>query len=457
MSLQTPPNTIDGCESIPLCETRVGSQSAVSALFSWPKRILGPAPNLRELNFICWGLFLVGLVVPLCVVAISQKQAPDADFVYFYAMGRILNDHPAQALYDYDLEKRVCTEIHPLKDGQYGPIPYPPFVGILFRPFALLPFLAAYASWLAISLALYLAGLALVSARFFPEDPLRRSLIFCFALSCYPFVIDTMVNGQLSALGFFALALVLRAEEAGRPALTGLALSACLYKPTLLVLFLPMLLVRRRFKSLLGFALGGLILGLCTTVIEGTRVWSGYFELLLHFGRAAVGVQTHSFLRLRKYVDLTSFSSIAPGGRSWLGLILIYGYAGWAAVSLFICWWKSAAAGKRVSALFWATTITWTLLINAYVPRHDSILAVLSIVVTAGLLRYYPSQFIMRGFMPLVFLTLTFSWITDDLAATAGIQIITLLFAGLGTLQLAMLRKAVTREGPEATGESSDS
>lgn len=403
--------------------------------------LLGPAMNLKELNLFCWGLFLVGLVLPLVIVANNQKRAPDADFVYFYAMGRILNDYPSERLYDYELQQKICTGIHPLITGKYGPNPYPPFVGTLFRPFARLPYTVAYALWLSVSLALYLAGLAMVSARYFPGDAPRRSLIFCFALSFYPFVIDAFVNGQLSTIGFFFLALTIREEDLGRPVLSGLALSACLYKPTLLVLILPMLLVTRRFRTLLGFACGAIALTLVATAAEGSRVWSGYLDLVLHYGQSAAGVYTHSFLRLRKYVDLTSFSSSVPGGRSWPGLIVIFGYAAWAAFSLFRAAWKSAGAGRPERSLMWAATLTWTLLLNVYVPRHDSVIVVLSLIVTAAVLRDLPDRSLSRLFTPLWVTILLLSWITDNVAAATGIQIVTVLFAGLGMLQLAALRR----------------
>jgi hypothetical protein len=420
-------------ENSPVDAGRVNAHSRAS-------RMLGPALSLKELNFICWGLFLAALTLPLGFVMSTQKQTPDADFVYFYAMGRLLNEYPAERVYDYALQQKVCTEIHPLQTGKYGPIPYPPFVGTFFRPFARIPYRAAYAVWLCISLLLYLAGLAIISRRYFRDDPLRRSLIFCFALSFYPFTIDTFINGQLSAIGFFALALAIREDDRDRLLRSGLALSVCLYKPTLLVLLLPMLLVTKRFKTLLGFGAGAAALALFTTAAEGTRIWAGYATLLLNFGQAATGVHMQSFLRLRKYVDLTSLSSMAPGGRSWLGLAIVYGFSSWAALFLFWLWWKSARTGRPARGLVWATTITWTLLLNAYVPRHDSILCVLALVITAGVLKDSPARTLYGWFTVLWLLILASSWITDEFAAAHGIQIITPMFAALGTLQFSAWR-----------------
>ena len=419
----------------------------LSLLPRWPKRIVGPVPTLKELNVLCWGLFLAVLVLPLFVVWQGHRQseqplveALNADFVYFYGSGRILNEYPAEKLYDYELEKRIWTEIHILKIGTYGPFPYPPFVAILFRPFARLPYSTAYLLWASITLVLYTGGLAVISSRFFPHDPLRQSLIFCFALAFFPFTIETMINGHVSAIGFFALALVLREEDMGRSFLSGLALSACLYKPTLMVLFLPMLFVTRRFKTLLGFGIGAAALLLFTTAVEGTRVWSGYLDLLLNFGRSAAGVTPSSFRWLLKYVDLNAFSALLPGGRSWLGLSMLFGYACWAALSLVRVWWKSVGAGKPVSTLVWATTVTWTLLLNVYSPIYEAIFVVLGIVVTAAVLKNLPQVPLHRWFTPLWLLIFASSWITEELAQAWRFQVLTVSLAAFGMLQFAVVR-----------------
>ncbi len=407
------------------------------ALSRWPERVLGPALTLKEINLICWGCFLAFLVLPLSIVVAGRQEMPDADFVNFYAMGRILNEHPPEKLYDPELQTRIRNEVHPLRTGAYAAVPYPPFVGMLFRPLARMPYRAAYALWLSITMVLYLAGLAILSARFFRHEPLRQSLMVCFALGFYPFLIETLINGQVAAIGFLALALALREEDSGHPFLSGLALSACLYKPTLLVLLLPMLLVTKRFRTLAGFAAGAVALTLFTVAVGGSRVWTGYVALLRRFGEASVGVHARSFLHLQKYVDLSTFSALIPGGRSRLGLVLFAACACAAGFSLVRLWWKSAGAGRDTDALVWAATVTWTLLLNVYVPLYNVILVVLSVAVTAGTWKGHPPIGLRRWFTFLWVLIFLCSWVTVRVAETTGFQIMTVLLAALGTLQLA--------------------
>jgi hypothetical protein len=405
----------------------------------WPGRILGPVPGLKEINLICWGLFLFGLVLPIAIITGTHRQAaPEPDFVYFYSLGRILNEHPPEQLYNYELQKRICADIQPLKSGMYGPNPYPPFLAILFRPFARLPFVTAYRLWMLISLLLYLTGLAIISVRCFPGEPLKQSLIFCFALSFYPFVMATMFNGHLSAIGFLALAMVFREDDSGRLFLSGLALSACLYKPTLLLLLLPMLLTTRRYKALLGFAAGALTLVAFTIAIEGIGVWSGYLDLILYFRHVSTEVNTPFILRFWKYVDIKTFSILFPGGRSRPGLAILLGFVGWAAFSLFRLWRRSVGKDRASTTLLWATTLTWTILLNIYYPMHDCIVVVLSIAATTAVLK---DTGFSRPLAVLWLLICASSWITERVAEATGVQIITLLFSALGILQLIASRK----------------
>jgi Glycosyltransferase family 87 len=247
-------------------------------------------------------------------------------------------------------------------------------------------------------------------------------------------------------VGFFALALAIREDDRGHEFWSGLALCLCLYKPTLLVLALPMLALTRRVKALLGFAIGLAALVLTTTAFEGFTVWPHFVAALHSFGNSSIGIESHSFLPLAKYVDLTSFSSAIPGGRSWLGLVF-FCVVGLSAITFLLrFWWKSAAATEPgIKTLVWATTLTWTLLINVYVPIYDSILIVLSVLLTAAFLPKIRVRFIHWSFTVNWILILVCSWISVPVSRATGVQILTLLFTAFGFLQFAMLGKITHR------------
>jgi hypothetical protein len=396
--------------------------------------------TLKDLNILCWLFFVGFLLIPIALIVHRNVQngsflekTPERDFIYFYSMGRLLNDHPPSELYNYELQKHVATEVHALTNREYGPNPYPPFVGVLFRPFANLSFFKAYALWLVISFCLYITGLALAGRCFFPGDAIRQSLTFCFALAYLPFL-WIMIGGQLPAIGFIGLAIAFFTEYRGRPVLSGLGFSLCLYKPTLLLLILPMLLLSRRHRHLMGLAIGAISLGLFTTAMEGIQIWSGYVHLLFTFGSAAL--RTHGYRELKYYMDLASFSSLLPGGRSLPGAGILMASACCAVFALGRAWVRYGRSGNSVTTLVWAATITWTLVLNTYVPIYDSILAVISTIATIAVLKSCPDTPLRRLFNVLWPLTVGASWITVAMAQSSGFQILTVLFALLGTVQL---------------------
>src|SRR5579863_192628 len=176
-------------------------------MLRWRSRFELTRGDLRDLNIIGWAVFL-GLVLLVGQRAFQKNQ--ERDFVYFYSIGLILNSYPPSDLYDYRLQKEIFTRVQPLgRKGAYGPSPYPPYVAMFFRPLARWEFMNACRIWTSITLALYLAGLSLLIFRFFPGDRLKQSSLFCFALCFWPFMGRTLLNGQIAAVGFFAMALAL--------------------------------------------------------------------------------------------------------------------------------------------------------------------------------------------------------------------------------------------------------
>jgi hypothetical protein len=400
---------------------------------------------VRDLSFMCWALLLLLFVLPFSAIIVRSHRPPDGDFAGFFSFGSILNHHPMADLYNYPLLLEICNQVHP-RSLAYGPLPYPPFVGLFFQPFTLLPYWAAYLAWVLISFALYAAGLHMIISRFFPLSFHARSLLYCLAFGFAPFLIDTAANGQLAAVGFFALALAIREDDTGRFFVSGLALSLCTYKPTLLLLILPMLVIQRKFRTILGFLAGSLALITVTTIAGGLSIWPVFLRAMLGFSQWSSGPHAAEGRPLAKYIDLSACSSLIPGGHSIPALIVLAIVAIAALGSLAFFGWRSPRLGKPFNTLLWAAALTWTLLLNLYVPIYDSILAVISVILTAAVLRQIratgkPASRINRVFTALWIAIFISSWCTVALATYTSIQLITLLLIALGALQLVTLHK----------------
>jgi hypothetical protein len=424
--------------------------------FRWPSRVLGPAPGLKEMNLASWGLFAGLLVTRFCFplwvqfrTGVGTLHLRPADFIYFYGIGRIANRYPLTRLYDYSLQLKTFNQIFPLHEGAYGPSPYPPFVALFFSLFARLPFVPAFFLWAGVSLALYMAGIAAAVKGIFPGEGLKASLLFCFALAFSPFLYSTLTNGQIGTVAVFSLGLAILQERRCRPFASGMALSILAYKPTLLLLLIPMLLLTRRFRTLYGFMTGVALLILAVTACAGLQIWPAYAHFLGFFGRVA-GLGGQPVLWLWKYVDFSSFFQTLCG-RSKTELALLIAVTSAIAAWLAVWLWKSVGSGRPAQSLAWAATLTWTLLLNVYVPVYDSVLAVMAVVLTLGALHELGWRVAAGWTAFLSVLVCAASWQTDAIGESYGIQLLTIFFAVLGLGQLYLLRRAMGRGMPQQT------
>lgn len=378
--------------------------------------------QLRDVTMLCW-VICAFLVTPLLVI--SQRQADlRTDFVYFYSLGRIANEHPPDQLYDGQIQRNTFQEVLPLPASSgtvYAPSPYPPFLALLFRPFAHLSFGMAQRVWQLCTLALFFSGLSLLGARFYPKRPQAQWLICAAALSFYPFIAETFVNAQAAGIAFLAFSLAICELKARRPFSAGLALSLSLYKPPLLMLFIPMLFVRKQWEVLFGFLSGSAFLIGLSTAVMGVRIWPAYVRLLLSLG------PIYNQLNFSMYVDVPAFSTMIFSNHPWIKLGVLASSFGLAGCFLLRAWRSS----KETLAV-WAATITWTLVLNIYVPIYDTIILIPGMIATAsvfsGRARHY---FVVIGLC--IFAS---TWATQAVARATGIQILTCALLLLGSLQL---------------------
>jgi hypothetical protein len=402
-------------------------------------------PGLKEINLACWcmagAIFLTRFCLPVWLQAkagtISIPLQPN-DFVYFYGIGHIVKDYPAASLYDYSLQQQTFNSIYSAPNYVYGPSPYPPFVGLFFSLFARVSFPLAFFLWTACSVILYVVGITAAAKGVFVKDRIKASLILCFALAFYPFFWGIFVNGQLSAIAVGAVGLALYQERHSRFFLSGLALSALAYKPTLLLLVVPMLFLSRRFRTLAGFAAGVAALAAVSTWFGGFQIWTIYSRFLAMFGKVA-GLNGQRTVQLWKFIDLGSCLQAVDGGHSGLGLAVLVPVAGVVAGVLAVLLWKSARGGSPAQSLAWAATLTWTLLLNVYVPMYDSVLVAIAVVLTLGAVDELRWSTAMRCMALLSVLIFAVSWVTYPIAMKHGIQLLSIALAMLGSAQLYLL------------------
>jgi hypothetical protein len=302
---------------------------------------------------------LVGLAA-----ATGSTLASNADFTAFYSAGRLFNESP-DLLYDVAAQQREVIEVEPkFPTNAYLPFVNPPFVIAIFGPLAHLPYLWAYLLWCFVTSILYFGGLRLLLTAT-PHIADAKSL-YLLAFGFIPFHFNTLLNGQLSAIGFFFVALAIVLERQGKLFLSGLALVGLLYKLPLLLLILPMIVITRRFRTLAGFVVGAMGLVLASLTFLRPHLWVDYVRITRWFAHNKTTY--NDVFETASYVDMETFFHrlIAKGNIRFFVTTLT---AFVLAVLVIIAWRRAGRA-----SLAWAISITWGLVLNVYVPIHDTIL-----------------------------------------------------------------------------------
>ena len=357
------------------------------------------------------------------------------DFPQFYVAASILQEPGPSALYDFELQERLFLEIRP-EEGQLRlPFIYPPWVALLFSPLAGLSYGWAYAAWSAASLALYLTGLWVLVRRFLPAAGNDRATVILLALSFEPFLFETLIGGQVTSIGFFALAAAVTCDARRRYFLSGVFLSLCLYKPNLLMLIVPMLVCSRRWRSLGGLAAGGTIVTTLTVLVAGQSVLTDYFTVARRFAQLYMG--STDVLRMWKYVDIRTAATLLTGA-SWIGLLLLILCACVVGPVLIRRWLRDARSASGEPALVWATTIAWSLLLNVYVPFYDCTLVVVPMLLLTHALGGTPRLPRFPHFQWLILLMYAAAWFSQPIAQVSGVQVYTLLLLAVAIFAMTL-------------------
>ena len=384
---------------------------------------------LREASLLL-GLFLAALLI--LIVRYSLVEDYDRDFMYFYSVGKLLNERPSAQLYDYRVQQEMSSEVHPMAFGSHGPSPYPPFVALAFRPLAKLPFMTAYHIWMLLGFGLYMIGLSLLCKTFLPGDRVGQSAACVCSLLFWPFLGKTLLNGQVAAIGFFSMSAALCAQYRGRFYFSGIALSICLYKPTLLLWLLPLLLVYRAWKTLFGFFGSAAMMFCITTAVLGFEVWRQYAVMTAGLGA------WQKYLHQTDHVDIFGFIALASRSESHTLAWICFLTGAFLIVATWRYIWRSGVPNRIVLA--WAFTIPASLVINFYSPIYDTILVIPSLISSFSLLGNAHPQRLILGSSSLLLASYLTNWIASDYR----IQLFSLILTAVAVIQVRRFISATT-------------
>lgn len=357
-----------------------------------------------------------------------------ADFGAFYVAGQIFNQYGPERIYDVPLHRRLYKENFPDapldEELTYANAPF--FV-VPFIYLSRLPYAWAYFIWLVISVTLFVTGFSIFwrALQYLPQETWLTTLLL--SLSFWPFLVECLAGGQTSAFGFFCLALAIAFETRSK-FWSGAALALCAYKPTLLFLIAPMLLVTGRWLTLVGLAAGNLVLAAFSLLLVGWQGCISFVNRLIFYSTASTTVEAG--LRSWKYVDINAFMRLLLPHHAQLRWIITAILVLLVIPFLIACWWRLRRESQ--GQLLWALTLSWTPVLNIYMGIYDS-----TILVLAGLL--LTAEFCRKGVRPAA-LPLAYKFLllilyvtplfTQPIARALGVQIYTLAVAVFGIYQL---------------------
>lgn len=296
------------------------------------------------------------------------------DFTMVYAAGKLVLAGDPAAAWDWAVHSKAEDAVIGRPADGYLAWHYPPPFLMVAGALALLPYWAAFLSWIAVTLPLYLATIRTIVG----------DRVGWLAAAAMPVLAPNLVSGQN---GFLTAALI-----GGslwwldrRPVLSGILLGFLTYKPQYGVLFPLLLLVTGRWRVIAAAAATVLALGAATVLLFGPESWAAFLHWLPRTSQRLLSGDETDW---RKFQSVLALVRLLGGGATLAWTLQLVVAAVTAAVLVVL--WRSRRASADMKA---AALGLGVMLATPYIYLYD--LAVLAV----------PAAFLLRsalatGFMP---------------------------------------------------------
>ncbi|HSM95739.1 MAG TPA: glycosyltransferase family 87 protein [Rhizomicrobium sp.] len=253
------------------------------------------------------------------------------DFVDVFAAGRLAAAGHAASAYDWNIHRaaEVASVGHDFP-GYFGWHYPPPFLFIAVA-LALLPYLASFFFWMAITLPAYAWIVSRIAGK-------RDALLWALAFPAVLLDVSVGQNGLFTAALFGAMLLTLE----DRSVLSGVFLGLLTYKPQFGILIPVALLAGGHWRALGSATLTTLVIGMLSLLAFGSQAWIAFFHSVPH----------------------TTQMILAGGHAGWNKLQTVYGFMRWTGASDAEAWgWQLGAGGLLALgiAFMWRSRMPYSL------------------------------------------------------------------------------------------------
>jgi hypothetical protein len=322
------------------------------------------------------GIASLLLIYPILFLRVinDPAQRTAADFLPFYAAGRIANTLGMSKVYDWEAQRNAENEVlnetirqmlaakgQPVNAQDFGapipmtevnPFPHPPFIVPALMLLARFDYVPAFVTW-SVLMSLLFILCAIILIRLVPQARGRDRWVLFFGIVLFFPAFFSIINGQDTALLLLGASMWLYGLLQVRDGLAGLGLALTLIRPHMgLMLGLPFLFRRRKVWWWLCAGAGVLVLA--SVVLLG---WTGIVNFLRILITSADG-EGNKFFNENLMVNLIgllrrTFPFLQPAS------VRVVGWIGFAAGIIYLCvvWGKNAEIKEKHIGLAVIVTI----------------------------------------------------------------------------------------------------
>lgn len=354
--------------------------------------VFGSAALERVYRHASWGVLVISAVLlGLWLIAVEQIYTQwglfrvlGADYALYAAQANVLRSGDAGGIYDLQALQPRLQEIHDRyvhQTTQAIQVPYLPLFAWLFRPFITPEPHIGFILW---SILNAVAGLYLAwrAAAFFHDR--ERPVVALLVLSSYP-VIFALIVGQPILIFACALAHCYLALRAGNDFRAGLYLSLLLFKPQYGALLGPVLILKRRWRAVLGAVVGAVVIIAGSVLVAGVPAVLQYPQVLT----GMVGFRADFPTTMINWHALILW--LFPHVSDPSGMLLEAVLNGLTILLVVFAWKGPWAPGEQRFPILISVTLVATLLANHHSHQHGG--ALLAVPLAAAVAQADLSRF----------------------------------------------------------------
>lgn len=362
------------------------------------------------------------------------------DFLTHYAAGRLVLAGEFGRMYDLGLQHETQAAIAGAGYADASVYLLPPVAGLIFAPFALLPYLPAAVLWTACSTVLIAVSVRAV----WQVSPLRGRVpaflpAVVIAGSC-PFAMN-LVTGNNAALWLAIYAFGLRALFGGREVAAGIILGLGALKPQLFLAVPVLLLAQRRWRTLGAWAVTASALAAVSFLlvgVDGARAYVSFLTSDRYEAEVAVA-NTWRMPSLPAFIR-----SLVPD----VGNLVVYGVILALLVVLALC---IRRAPLPVAA---SAAVIVGVLADPHVFAYDALVLVVPILVWAVAAPGGAPRGVVAAFWALGWAMMLVAYPTPGSLAAIPWAVVPLAVLGAAALDQAAHSSTPERRGPVAVGSA---